>query len=198
MGNAPLPAVPGSAGTTRPGAGKVPVAAEPESTEPRICSFCEADNPPGARKCSVCGEPLTSGDALEVQMLDDERRCAACGQFIPRNTSRCTFCAARFCAGCGVRLADEARFCPTCGDATDLAPPAQGWWQKLVSGSPAVPAACPGCGGALLAGPRICPLCKKRNCPACGTNNDVRAAFCAHCGRPQKREKGTAEAETAP
>jgi len=56
------------------------------------CSRCSRDNPPAARFCSGCGEPLRTA-------------CAACGAENPR--------AARFCTECGTALAATAtRFGP--------------------------------------------------------------------------------------
>ncbi|MCS6774365.1 MAG: zinc ribbon domain-containing protein [Thermoflexales bacterium] len=56
------------------------------------CQVCGADNPPGAKFCSQCGERLAAGASEEAWL-----HCARCGRDNPPGS--------RFCGACGAPLA---------------------------------------------------------------------------------------------
>jgi RNA polymerase subunit RPABC4/transcription elongation factor Spt4 len=71
----------------------------------------------------------------------------------------------RTCPICGTSIEANARFCPSCGSATDLS--------------------CPSCATAVEDSWHFCPVCSEsllRLCPSCGTFVAVTARFCKACG----------------
>src|SRR5436190_13887235 len=71
----------------------------------------------------------------------------------------------RTCPICGSSIEANARFCPSCGSATDLS--------------------CPTCATAVEDSWHFCPVCSEsllRLCPSCGTFVSVTARFCKACG----------------
>jgi tetratricopeptide (TPR) repeat protein len=71
----------------------------------------------------------------------------------------------RTCPICGSTIEATARFCPSCGSATDLS--------------------CPSCATAVEDSWHFCPVCSDsllRLCPSCGTFVSVTARFCKACG----------------
>src|SRR3989442_1285056 len=71
----------------------------------------------------------------------------------------------RTCPICGSTIEATARFCPSCGNATDLS--------------------CPACASPVEDSWHFCPVCSEsllRLCPSCGTFVSVTARFCKACG----------------
>lgn len=80
---------------SRPGA----VAAATEAVQPGDCVACGRQNPPDARFCASCGEPLAEallGKEPDELGTEDEG-CPDCGQEMRPG--------AKFCADCGAELA---------------------------------------------------------------------------------------------
>jgi membrane protease subunit (stomatin/prohibitin family) len=72
------------------------------------------------------------------------------------------------CSQCGTACADNAKFCPNCGE-------------KFVSAE----LSCPSCKEALTPGAKFCPNCGQKIvalCPSCGEQLAPGAKFCPECG----------------
>ena len=70
-----------------------------------ICPSCGTDNPPEARICRKCGDPLP-------------KKCPVCGALIAGEVNFCNECGAplqKKCPGCGNPVEMGIKFCPECG-----------------------------------------------------------------------------------
>jgi serine/threonine-protein kinase len=57
------------------------------------CPFCEALNPPEARRCGVCSEALGEPPAtLDLDVRSHERQCPACRGIFSKEHSACPYC----------------------------------------------------------------------------------------------------------
>jgi len=92
------------------------------------CSFCNALNPEGAGRCSVCGEGLgaDSGD-LELGLRADEFYCPKCKTPNQAGAEQCESCHAGFCRACQTQIAVVRGMCKPCATAN---PPQEGGGPK--------------------------------------------------------------------
>jgi tRNA A-37 threonylcarbamoyl transferase component Bud32/DNA-directed RNA polymerase subunit RPC12/RpoP len=73
--------------------------APPDPGDFRVCSFCQNQNRPDAKKCAVCGEYLATTRNI---LMEDEFPCPACGEIASRNRRSCDGCGQLFCKTCRV------------------------------------------------------------------------------------------------
>jgi len=78
--------------------------APPDPGDMLTCRFCNAENRPGTRKCTVCDEFL--GEAVDVLMMDNEFQCPQCRNILSIGLRMCDGCGMVFCKKCQTKPAE--------------------------------------------------------------------------------------------
>ncbi len=80
------------------------------------CGFCDSLNPGKAARCKVCGESLSAGPKVELDLAlrPGEFLCRGCGAPNPRGARTCSGCLKLFCPACGERPLEAGARC-ACG-----------------------------------------------------------------------------------
>lgn len=82
------------------------------------CRFCEALNPASAKRCKVCGEPISSEKETELRLVarKDEFECPKCGEYIRIGSRSCPGCGVQICIACKRKVAIIEGRCLACAD----------------------------------------------------------------------------------